>query len=68
MHQFSDLIEKVDEMPLESQEIFVDIIQKRLDEKKREKFIKEVHESKVEYDSGNYSSGSSEDLFKALDI
>ncbi len=28
MHWFSDLIEKADEMPLESQEIFVDIIQK----------------------------------------
>ncbi|OGU13651.1 MAG: hypothetical protein A2X61_02025 [Ignavibacteria bacterium GWB2_35_12] len=68
MHRFNDLLEKVDGMPLESQEIFFDIIQKRLDEKKREKFIGEVHESKTEYDSGNYSSGSSEDLFKALDV
>ena len=68
MQQFNDLLEKVDEMSLESQEIFVDIIQKRLDEKKRGKFIREVHESKAEYDSGNYSSGSSKDLFKALEI
>ena len=68
MAQFNDLLEKVDEMPLESQEMFVDIIQKRLNEKKRKKFIREIHESKVEYNSGNYQSGTSEDLFKALDI
>lgn len=68
MHQFNDLLEKVDEMPLESQEMFVDIIQKRLSEKKREKFIREVHESKAEYNAGNYQTGTSDDLFKALDI
>ncbi|MBI5323889.1 MAG: hypothetical protein HZB41_01165 [Ignavibacteriae bacterium] len=68
MHQFNDLLEKVDEMPLESQEMFVDIIQKRLNEKKREKFIREVHDSKIEYDSGKYQSGTSDELFKALDI
>ena len=68
MQQFGDLLEKVDEMPLESKEMFVDIIQKRLNEKKREKFIREVRDSRTEYKAGNYQKGTSEDLFKALDI
>ncbi len=68
MYRFNDLLEKVDEMPLESQEMFVDIIQKRLNEKKRDTFVREVHESRAEFDSGNYKSGTSDDLFKTLDI
>jgi hypothetical protein len=68
MNQFADLIEDVEQMPFESQEIFIDIINRRFSEIKRERFIKESLQSQNEYLSGNFEEGSSEQLFRALDI
>lgn len=68
MNQFAYLIEDVEQMPFESQEIFIDIINKRFSEIKRERFIKESLQSQNEYLSGNYEEGSSDQLFKVLNI
>ena len=68
MNNFAEILEDIDNMPIDSQEIFIDILNKRLTEKKREKFILSTLESKKEYDSGNYTKGNSEDLFNALNI
>jgi hypothetical protein len=68
MTDFAEIIEDIDRMPLESQEILVDIINKRFSEKKRERFIEETLESQKEYPNGNFVEGNSDDLFKALKI
>ena len=68
MTEFSELIDDIEQMPFENQEIFVDIINKRFAERKRERFIEEILESKSEILDGNFTVGNSEDLFKALNI
>ena len=68
MGEFGDIIEKIDELPYDSQRMLVDIIQKRLAEVERNLFIEDVLESKKEFEDGKYTEGNSEDLFKALNI
>jgi hypothetical protein len=66
MAAFDELIDDIENMPYESQEILIDKINKRFNERKRLRFIKETQESKEQYEGGNYSSGNSDKLFKAL--
>jgi hypothetical protein len=68
MNEFDELIDKVDDLSLESQGIFLDIVSKRYSEHLREKFTQEVHESLEEYKSGHSHSGDSEELFNSLKI
>ena len=68
MSEFDELIEKVDELPLDSQSVFLDIVYKRYNERLREQFNGEVRESIEEYKAGKFTKGNSEDLFKSLEI
>jgi hypothetical protein len=68
MSEFAELIEDVEQMPYENQEIFIDIINKRFSEIKRERFIRETLESGKEYERGEFFEGNSVELFKALKI
>jgi hypothetical protein len=68
MIEFAEIIDDIDKMPYESQEILVDIINKRFSEKKRERFINDTLESNQEYNDGHVQSGNSSDLFNKLNI
>ena len=68
MIEFNELIDKVDDLSLESQGIFLDIVSRRYSEHLREQFTQEVHESLDEYKSGNSHSGDSKELFSSLKI
>jgi len=68
MNDFDELIETVENLPYESQEIFVDIINKRFSERKRLLFIADTLLSASDYKNGLSYKGSSEDLFETLGI
>ena len=68
MSEFEQLIENVEQMPYESQEIFIDIINKRFLERKRERFIEETFESRNDHTTGKFKKGNSEELFDDLKI
>jgi len=68
MQDFNTVVEMVDELPIESQFILLDVLKKRISEKQRELFIKDVNESKEELLKGEFEKGSSADLFKSLNL
>ena len=68
MTTFDEIIDDIDKMSFDSQEILVDIINKRFSEIKRNRFIEETIESKNEYITGKFEEGNSVDLFKVLNI
>jgi hypothetical protein len=68
MTTFDEIIDDIDKMSFDSQEILVDLINKRFSEIKRNRFIEETIESKNEYFIGKFEEGNSVDLFKALNI
>jgi hypothetical protein len=63
---FQDLIEAVEAMPLEDQSIFVELINKRIIEKRRAELVVEVEEARKAFESGNVKRGSIRDLIKDL--
>lgn len=63
---FHNVIDKVETLSDDQQELLVDIIKKRLIEKRREEIAENILKVKNEYKSGNYSTGDVDDLIKAL--
>jgi len=64
---FQDLIEAVEAMPLEDQSIFVELINKRIIEKRRAELVAEVREARNAFESGDVKRGSIRDLMKDLE-
>lgn len=63
---FQDLIEAVEAMPLEDQSLFVDLINKRITEKRRAELVSEVQNARRVFESGDVKRGSFKDLMKDL--
>lgn len=68
MNGFLEILDEFEKFDFESQSVLVDIINKRFNQHKHEIFINETNFSIEEIKQGNFHSGSSEDLFKELDI
>ena len=60
-------IESVESLPIEDQEILLDILQKRLQERRRTDLYKEVRAIKQEFAEGNVKFGSVEQFLAQLD-
>ena len=64
---FQQAIESVESLPLEDQEILLDILQKRLLERRRTNLYQEVNEIKQEFAEGNVKFGSVDQFLAELD-
>lgn len=65
--EFQKAIESVENLPLDDQEILLDIIQKRLKEKRREQLTEDIKEIHQEFANGNAKFGSVAQFLEALD-
>ncbi|AGF50703.1 ssl2920 [Synechocystis sp. PCC 6803] len=65
--EFQKAIESVENLPLDDQEILLDIIQKRLQEKRRKKLAEEIKEIRQEFANGDVQFGSVNQFLEALD-
>ncbi len=63
---FQDLIEAVEAMPLEDQSLFVELINKRIIEKRRAELVADVQDARRAFESGDVKRGSFKDLMKDL--
>ena len=63
---FQDLIDAVETMPLDDQAMLVNLISKRIQEKRRAKLLAEVQETRDAFSRGEVNRGSFEDLMKDL--
>ncbi len=64
---FQEAIVAVENLPLEEQEMLVEIIRNRLNEHKRSELINEIQQAEQEYEQGKFKRGSVEDLMAELD-
>ncbi|MDF5728473.1 MAG: hypothetical protein PUP92_10655 [Rhizonema sp. PD38] len=64
---FQQVIESVESLPLEDQEILLDILQKRLLERRRTNLYQEVSEIKQEFAEGKVKFGSVDEFLAELD-
>jgi len=63
---FQDLIEAVESMPLDDQFMLVELINKRIKEKRRAELVAEVQETRSAFARGEVKRGTFEDLMKDL--
>lgn len=64
--ELQQAIEVVEALPVEAQEILVEIIQKRLHQRHGEELVQTVLEAKQEYAEGNVRRGTVADLMAEL--
>ena len=63
---FQDLIDAVESLPLEDRSLLVEIVNKRIIEKRRAELVAEVMASRDAFRQGNVKRGTVEDLMKDL--
>jgi hypothetical protein len=64
---FQDLIEAVESLPLDDQSMLVELINKRIIEKRRAELVAEVRESREAFLRGEVKCGTVKDLIKDLE-
>jgi hypothetical protein len=64
---FQDLIDAVESLPLDDQSMLVELINKRITEKRRAELVAEVHEARIAFKNGEVKRGRVEDLMKDLE-
>jgi len=64
---FQNAIEVVEALPLEDQEILLDILANRLRQQRRDDVLKSIAEAEQDYADGNVRRGSVADLMAELD-
>ena len=62
-----EILVKVAEMPLEDQDLLVELISNRYKEKRREDILANAQQTFEEYKEGLTSEGTSSDLFRELE-
>ena len=62
-----EILVKVAEMPLEDQDLLVDLIRNRYKEKRRDDILANAQQTLEEYKKGLTSEGTSSDLFRELE-
>jgi len=64
---FQDLIDAVESLPLDDQSMLVEIINKRIIEKRRAELVAEVKEAQEAFSRGEVRRGTVKDLIKDLE-
>ena len=62
-----EILDKVNEIPLEDQGLLLELIRNRYHEKRREEILANAHQSEEEYKKGLTSSGSISDLLREME-
>lgn len=65
--QLQQAIELVETLPIDAQQVLVEVIQKRLQQQRREELLQTVLESERDYAQGNVQRGTVADLMAELD-
>ena len=63
----NEVIKSIESMPLDDQEYFLEIIQKRIIENRRKKLAGEIREAKADYQAGNVKRGNVRDIMNEAD-
>jgi hypothetical protein len=64
---FNEVLESIEDMPLEEQSMIIEILENRYREKRREEILKNARKTLKEYKKGLTSQGTAADLIKDLE-
>ena len=66
-NMLDEILDKVDEIPLEDQGILAELIRNRYKEKRREEILANARQTMEEYNKGLTSKGTVSDLLRELE-
>ena len=66
--KLDQVLESIEVLPIEDQEILVDLINRRLVEKRRDEMAKNILRAQKDYEAGNVFRGSVEDVIAELNL
>lgn len=66
-HRFQDVLEIVETWPLKDQSLLIEIMQRRLAQKRRDELASEIKEAHEAYQTGDVKRGSVADLMAELE-
>ncbi len=64
--QLETVLESVETLPADDQEILVDLIRKRLSERRRAEIVANIAESRAEYRAGRVQRGTADELIAEI--
>lgn len=64
--KLDQVLESVDRLPVEDQEILVELVQRRLVERRREEIAQNIAQAQADCDAGNVFRGTVEDAIADL--
>ena len=64
--RFCDVLEAAEELTLDEQTELVEVMQRRLAEQRRERFLEELRQSQAEYARGEAKRATADEIMKEL--
>jgi hypothetical protein len=64
--KFNEILEQIDSLSIDDQEILIDLVKRRLIERRRDEIAENITKSHQEYQSGEVFRGSVEDVIAEL--
>jgi hypothetical protein len=64
---FEEVLEVVETLPLDDQELLVDLVRQRVADKRRAEIARNIAETHAEYKAGTVKRGTAADLLAELD-
>ena len=64
---FDALLEEIDELPLEKQETLMEIVRRRLAERRRKEIANNAREARIMFEKGELPRGSVDDLMRDME-
>ena len=63
---FGEVLEAVDALPLEEQRELMDVVRRRIIERRREELASEIAEAEAEYDAGGCETRTPDELIREI--
>jgi hypothetical protein len=64
---FEEVLEEVETLPLDDQELLIDLVRQRVADKRRAEIAASIAETRAEYKAGTVKRGTAADLMAELD-
>jgi hypothetical protein len=63
---FGEILEAADKLPVHDQEVLIDILSKRIIDRRREELYGEIKEAQKEYETGQGKTGEPDEIIETI--
>jgi hypothetical protein len=66
MKTYGEVVDSIDALPDDQQETLLELVQRRLSERRRENLVKSVHEARKEFKAGKILPAAPKDILRKI--